>query len=91
MTEGGNAYIMKDMSEGGLHDNMRGTAYVKQNGKYGFIDKRGKYLINPAYDYVRMFSNGVAQIFVKATKNRFGMKCGFGLMKDPDVLIGTGK
>src|SRR3990170_1437960 len=43
---------------------------IEQNGKWGFIDKTGKYVINPQFDYVFSFSEGLARV-------RLGGKWGF--------------
>jgi hypothetical protein len=45
-------------------------AEVKTGGKWGFIDKTGKEVIPPVYDYVGAFYEGLARV----EKNR---KCGF--------------
>ncbi len=37
-----------------------GFAAVKENGKWGFIDKSGKWLIEPNYKMVESFQNGLA-------------------------------
>lgn len=41
-------------------------AAVKFNGKYGFIDTTGKFIINPKFDYVRFpgFLNGLAHVSI---------------------------
>ena len=39
-----------------------GLIMVKLNGKYGFIDKQGKEICEPKYDYVDDFNNGFAYI-----------------------------
>lgn len=35
-----------------------------ETGKHGFIDKRGKFVINPQFDYAFAFSEGLAVIRV---------------------------
>lgn len=35
---------------------VRGSAIVKEKGKYGIIDSKGKYIVKPTYDNVRPFS-----------------------------------
>ena len=39
-----------------------GMAWVKLNGKYGFIDKTGKEVISLKYDFARAFSEGLAAV-----------------------------
>lgn len=39
-----------------------GMAWVKQNGKYGFVDKTGKVVITIQYDYAGSFSGGLASV-----------------------------
>ena len=39
-----------------------GLAIVKQNGKYGFIDRNNNVVIKPIYDNVLNFSNGIARV-----------------------------
>ena len=41
-----------------------GMAAVSEGdrGPYGFIDKTGKYLIKPIYDYAKPFKEGKAQV-----------------------------
>lgn len=47
-----------------------GLAPVKLNGKWGFIDKGDRMVIEPQYDYALSFSEGLAQV-------RNDGKCGF--------------
>ncbi|MCO6147301.1 WG repeat-containing protein [Flavobacterium sp. NRK1] len=35
---------------------------VKQNGKLGYIDKTGQFVIKPVYDKARSFSEGLAAV-----------------------------
>jgi hypothetical protein len=35
---------------------------VKVGGKYGFIDRNGKVVVNPQFDEVNAFRNGAAEI-----------------------------
>jgi probable serine/threonine-protein kinase tsuA len=39
-----------------------GLAIVKQNGKYGFIDRNNNVVIKPIYDNVLNFKNGITQV-----------------------------
>lgn len=39
-----------------------GVAIVKENGKYGYINKKGEYIIKPAFDEATEFVNGVALV-----------------------------
>lgn len=48
-----------------------GKAYVIQDGKYGFIDKAGKTIVAPQYDWVESFkTNGLARV---KQNEKFGM------------------
>jgi uncharacterized protein (TIGR02145 family) len=38
---------------------------VGRDGKYGYIDKKGKYVISPVYDYAQDFSEGVAWVQIE--------------------------
>jgi KWG Leptospira. len=40
---------------------------VKKSGKFGYIDKTGKVVIEPVFDYAESFSEGLAR--VKKSKN----------------------
>lgn len=35
-------------------------ALVRDDGKFGYIDKTGKYVIDPKFDNAKTFSNGLA-------------------------------
>jgi WG containing repeat len=37
---------------------------VKINGKYGYIDRTGKLVVNPQFDYASSFYEGLAQVQV---------------------------
>ncbi|WP_257929466.1 WG repeat-containing protein [Campylobacter lari] len=37
-------------------------ASVRLNGKYGFIDKNGKFAIKPIFDKVYSFNQGIAKV-----------------------------
>ena len=50
--EGGESLDFNDFSEG--------LAAISKNDKYGFIDTKGKVLIEPKYDWASSFSNGLA-------------------------------
>lgn len=39
-----------------------GTFPIQENGKWGFVDIRGKYIIKPQYDLVNGFLDGVASV-----------------------------
>ena len=46
-------------------DRMRyGLAKVKIGGKWGYIDKTGKYVVNPQFDEVWSFSEGLAGVII---------------------------
>jgi hypothetical protein len=46
-----------------------GMALVKIKGKYGFIDKNGKIVINPIYENAQPFREGLAAVAIKNEKN----------------------
>lgn len=52
--EGGESLDFNDFSEG--------LAAISKNDKYGFIDTKGKVLIEPKYDWASSFSNGLAVV-----------------------------
>jgi hypothetical protein len=39
-----------------------GCALVRSNGRYGFIDHSGKWIVEPSYDIARSFSEGLAAV-----------------------------
>jgi hypothetical protein len=39
-----------------------GLFLIVQSGKYGYIDRSGKYLINPQFDIAEDFHEGLAQV-----------------------------
>ncbi|MCX6272182.1 MAG: WG repeat-containing protein [Bacteroidetes bacterium] len=41
---------------------FEGRAAVRKNGKYGFIDKKGIWVISPQYDYASWYSEGLALV-----------------------------
>lgn len=43
---------------------------IIQNNKYGYIDKTGKVVISPQFEYAGAFSEGLAEI-------KIGNKCGY--------------
>lgn len=48
---------------------------VKQNGKYGYIDRNGKIVIKPQYEYAGSFSEGLAFVYINGKLgyiNRYG-------------------
>lgn len=55
--EGGESLEFNDFSEG--------LAAVSKNDKYGFIDTKGKVVIEPKYDWASSFSNGLAIVSVE--------------------------
>ena len=58
--EAGNKVVDKDISDMSDFDE-NGIAFAKINGKYGFMDKNGEFVIEPAYKQVYAFSNGYAR------------------------------
>ncbi len=47
-----------------------GLIPVKSNDKWGYVDKEGKYIINPQFSYADYFINGIA--LVKSNDNKYG-------------------
>jgi hypothetical protein len=45
-------------------------ARIKIGDKWGYIDKTGKFVINPQFDFARDFSEGLAAV-------KIGGKCGY--------------
>ena len=45
-----------------VYDFSEGLAVIKQNGKFGYIDKTGKIAIHPQFDNANNFSEGLAVI-----------------------------
>ena len=43
-------------------DFQEGMACVKKNGKYGFINKKGKLVVNAIYDNAFSYENGLAYV-----------------------------
>ena len=54
----------KQLVKSGKYDSIEffveGMTYVSKDGKYGFIDTKGKEVVKPKYDSVGDFSEGVA-------------------------------
>ncbi len=50
------------LSRGQHTTTYTGLFCVNVNGKYGYIDKTGKYVINPQFDYAGSFSEGLAVV-----------------------------
>ncbi len=48
-----------------------GRAPIKQNRKWGFVDKTGQVVIPPQFDNAQHFSNGLASVSIKDEKNGF--------------------
>ena len=65
-----------------LYDNVNsfseGLASVKQNGKYGFIDKKGTVIVPLIYDNVNSFSEGLAIV---------GQNCKYGLIDKKGNIV----
>jgi len=48
-----------------FHDGLaRVSIGDDKTGKWGFIDKQGKFVINPQFDYISKFSDGLAGVRV---------------------------
>lgn len=45
-----------------------GLAAVSVGGKWGYIDKTGKFAVNPQYDSASEFDKGVAQVGLKVAR-----------------------
>lgn len=68
-----------------------GLAAVKQNGKWGFIDSLGQWVVYPKYDLVGSFSEGLAWVCVSCPENQESLKktsckCGFINQKGKEVI-----
>ena len=46
----------------GFTSDKKEYSYFKENGKYGYLDKKGRVLLKPQYDRVTSFNNGIAGI-----------------------------
>jgi hypothetical protein len=46
-----------------------GRSPIKQNRKWGFVDKTGQVVIAPQFDNAQHFSNGLASVFIKDGKS----------------------
>ncbi|MEK7432028.1 MAG: WG repeat-containing protein [Cyanobacteriota bacterium] len=55
---------------------FEGFAKVKINNKYGFIDKTGKFIISPKYDYAEKFSDDIAWVSVSNGDSMYVNKTG---------------
>lgn len=60
VNKSGKAISAKNWDEAGKFN--EGLAFIKDNGKYGFIDTLGKKVIDTKYDVVSDFSKGVAMV-----------------------------
>lgn len=61
----GNVVIEELPEVGGEIDHLcfsEGLACIKVNGKYGYIDKTGKFVIEPQFDFAQNFSDGLAMV-----------------------------
>ena len=56
-----------DLAQGSSKNNL--IAMVMINGKYGFINPEGDYIINPKYPLARSFSNGLACVNFGGMRN----------------------
>ncbi len=58
----GNVLVKGDFWLTDLQRFSEGLAAVKKNGKYGYINKRGQFVIKPKYVLATPFKNGMAQV-----------------------------
>jgi hypothetical protein len=49
-----------------------GLAVVSIGGKFGYIDKSGKFVINPQWDSALNFDKGVAEVWLTQPKYKKG-------------------
>ncbi|MGN6568847.1 MAG: WG repeat-containing protein, partial [Flavipsychrobacter sp.] len=64
-------FVLKDIAIASVYS--EGLAVVYTNGKYGFINKEGKIVINPQYDVADNFSEGLAAVAViEEGKEKYG-------------------
>ena len=68
------AYTHKCKNPGYFCEGLAAVAI--DNGKFGFIDKTGKYIIKPQYDAASPFSEGMAAVNIGA-KQGYGGKWGY--------------
>lgn len=49
---------------------------VNQQGKFGYIDQKGRVVIEPIYDWAFGFSEGLALVNISGSKNEYGFVMG---------------
>jgi hypothetical protein len=60
-----------------------GLTKVKKGGKYGFVDKTGKFIIEPPYQEAQIFSEGLAAVRLNG---KVGYKAGKFVIP-PDIYF----
>ena len=58
------------MEVGARQQYSNGIRFVEASGQWGFIDKTGKFVIEPQFDDVRDFQRGLASVCIAAAKFR---------------------
>ena len=52
-----------------------GIATIAKDGKYGLVNKLGEYIVEPIYDYIAEFHEGMCAFFIQDISN--GVKIGY--------------
>ncbi len=63
---------------GDFHEGL--AFYQSNNGKYGFINRRGEIVVAPQYDTAGNFNNGAALVKIKTSLDQVNMKLTGGLV-----------
>ncbi|EAL5902254.1 TPA: WG repeat-containing protein [Campylobacter lari] len=61
--------VIKDINSDKIWDSRDGICKTRTNGKYGFMDDKGKVIISPCFDAVYDFSEGLALVELN---NKYG-------------------
>ena len=72
-------FIEVPTDDGGMIMDEDGVACVDDNGKFGYIDTKGDYVIEPKFECAMSFSEGLAVFFE-------GEKCGY-INKEGNVVL----
>ena len=64
-----------------------GIATIAKDGKYGLVNKLGEYIVEPIYDYIAEFHEGMCAFFIQDICN--GVKIGYFNNKDEVLLRGV--
>lgn len=78
----GNIVIEELPKVGGEIDHLffsEGLACIKVNDKYGYIDKTGKFVIEPQFDFAQNFSDGLALIAYEKERVYYGVNVPYNI------------